>query len=287
MVSICRTSLPRCLTSQDVSHRLKTSLNVPNGLEVADVPNERLREAFLSAGLSYDDVAESMGVDPKTVERWVTKGREPFRKHRNRVATMVGESEGYLWPDAYTEREKGSASDSEVIKLYARRGLVPADLWLRLFDRAEQEIDILVIAGLFLPEQAPDLPDQLASKAEGGSRVRLAMADPSSTAVEVRADEEGIGAALRGRVENASAYFRSPEHDAIERRLHGTTLYNSIFRFDDEMLVSTHVYGLAGAHAPVLHLKRIAGGEMFETYARAFERVWEAAVPAVGVQAGV
>lgn len=243
--------------------------------------NDRLREALLTAGLSYEALAEAVDVDPKTAERWVTKSRPPYRKTRNRVAALVGESETYLWPDEYSEEERRSASASELVQHYARRGLVPADLWLRLFDRADREIDILVIAGLFLPEQKPGLADDLATKAEAGTRVRLTMADEASEAVQVRGVEEGIGDALRARVQNAASYFRSPDHDAIDRRVHGATLYNSIFRFDDEMLVSTHVYGLAGAHAPVLHLKRIAGGEMFETYVRAFERVWELSAPVV------
>lgn len=247
------------------------------------MPNDRLREALTSAGLSYADVAEHVGVDPKTAERWVTQTRAPYPRYRNKLAALVGESEIYLWPDAFSDTKKRSASNSELVQLFARRGLVPADLWHRLLDSAEREIDILVIAGLFLPEQMPNLADHLATTAEAGVTVRLAMADPKGEAIRIRGDEEGIGDALRSRVENADTYFRSPDHDAIERRLHDTTLYNSVFRFDDEMLVSTHVYGLAGAHAPVLHLKRIAGGEMFETYSKAFERVWADAKAVGGV----
>ncbi|MGI9616689.1 MAG: hypothetical protein ACR2QO_27480, partial [Acidimicrobiales bacterium] len=63
-------------------------------------------------------------------------------------------------------------------------------------------------------------------------------------------------------------------------RLHATTLYNSIFRFDDEMLVNTHVYGIPAAHAPVMHLRRLSGGELFDIYQISFEAVWGVAVPA-------
>ena len=44
-------------------------------------------------------------------------------------------------------------------------------------------------------------------------------------------------------------------------------LYNSIFRADDQMLVNTHVLGSAAFLAPVLHLQRVSGGELFTTYA--------------------
>lgn len=60
-------------------------------------------------------------------------------------------------------------------------------------------------------------------------------------------------------------------------RLHNTTLYNSVFRSDDTMMVNTHIHGIAAVNAPVLHLQRISGGGMFMTYQNCFERIWQAA----------
>jgi hypothetical protein len=58
--------------------------------------------------------------------------------------------------------------------------------------------------------------------------------------------------------------------------------------FDDHMLVNAHVYGAPAAHSPVLHLRRLPGGQLFDHYQAAFERVWEQAstdnVPAVLAQ---
>jgi hypothetical protein len=34
-------------------------------------------------------------VDAKTVERWITRGRVPYRKHRFDVATFLGVDEAY------------------------------------------------------------------------------------------------------------------------------------------------------------------------------------------------
>ena len=62
--------------------------------------NERLRDALLRNGLTPDQVARAVDVDPKTVERWITKGRAPYPKHRHAIAAMVKESENYLWPAA-------------------------------------------------------------------------------------------------------------------------------------------------------------------------------------------
>jgi hypothetical protein len=63
----------------------------------------------------------------------------------------------------------------------------------------------------------------------------------------------------------------------VEVRFHGTTLYNSIYRFDDDVLVNAHVYGAPAAHSPVLHLRRLPGGRLVDHYQASFERVWEQA----------
>jgi hypothetical protein len=45
----------------------------------------------------------------------------------------------------------------------------------------------------------------------------------------------------------ALAYYRPLVGvDGIDFRLHGTSLYNSIFRYDDQMLVNQHIYGTYG-----------------------------------------
>jgi len=45
------------------------------------------------------------------------------------------------------------------------------------------------------------------------------------------------------------------------------------------MLVNTHVYGFMAGHAPVLHLRQLWAGDMFETYAESFDTVWSLAKP--------
>jgi hypothetical protein len=56
-------------------------------------------------------------------------------------------------------------------------------------------------------------------------------------------------------------------------------LYNSIYRADDQVLVNTHVYGYPVPHAPVWHLRKVAGGELASIYLDSFEKVWESASP--------
>ncbi|GGT54986.1 hypothetical protein GCM10014713_55820 [Streptomyces purpureus] len=65
----------------------------------------------------------------------------------------------------------------------------------------------------------------------------------------------------------------------VELRRHGTTLYNSLYRADDQMLVNAHVWGVNAYGAPVWHLRRNGAGGMFDTYAASFDAVWETARP--------
>jgi hypothetical protein len=82
---------------------------------------------------------------------------------------------------------------------------------------------------------------------------------------------------VAGRVRAVLGYYRQVAGLA-EIRLHDTPLYNSIYRFDDDMLVNTHVYGILAAYTPVMRLRR-ADGAYFSTYLESFERVWASARP--------
>jgi len=70
------------------------------GAVIAMAANVRLREALMRAGLTPASAAERLEVDPKTVERWVTKGRAPYPRHRYALAALVGVSETDLWPES-------------------------------------------------------------------------------------------------------------------------------------------------------------------------------------------
>src|SRR5207247_1743496 len=65
-----------------------------------EMRNERLRALLLERGKSPDQLAEHVRVDAKTVERWITRGRLPYRRHRFEVASFLGVDEAYIWPDA-------------------------------------------------------------------------------------------------------------------------------------------------------------------------------------------
>jgi hypothetical protein len=61
-----------------------------------------------------------------------------------------------------------------------------------------------------------------------------------------------------GRIRTALQYL-GPLHgcEGIEIRLHVAPMYNSIFRFDDDMFVTPHLYGTPGYSVPLLHVRRL------------------------------
>jgi hypothetical protein len=113
--------------------------------------------------------------------------------------------------------------------------------------------------------------------------VRILLGDPDSQVVADRGDDEGIGDTVPAKVRNALALYRPLRQvEGVEFRLHRTVLYNSIYRADDQVLVNTHVFGLAAAQAPAWHLRKLPGGELASLYIDSFERVWETATPVDG-----
>jgi len=242
------------------------------------MPNERLRAALLERGLTPAALGEEIGVDQKTVERWMS-GRTPYRRHRYAVASRLQLDEAYLWPGALSREQVAAASDSEVLAIYAHRSDVPRDAWERMFASAEREIGVLAYAGLFLAEDAA-AKKVLAERARAGVRVRMLMGDPDSEPVAERGADEGVDDAMAAKIRNALVLYRSLRGtEGVEFRFHRTILYNSIYVADDQLMVNTHVYGLTAALAPVWHLRKVAGGEIAGTYLDSFERVWDTAVP--------
>lgn len=237
--------------------------------------NERLRAAIASAGMSLQEFSERVAVDPKTVQRWIDRDRTPHRRHRMSAAALLGKSDGFLWPATYSDGRAQSATQAELVRLYPSRGAVGTDTWCALIDQAIESIDLLAYAASFLHDSVPDFGQRLSARAAHGVRVRLLFGDPASEAVSVRGEEEGIGDLLAGRCRLTWNYFGAiVESGEAEGRRHGTTLYASLFRFDDVLMANVHAYGVSASRSPVLHINRIPGGRLFSHYMDSFERVW-------------
>lgn len=239
--------------------------------------NDRLRAALLERGVTLDDLATVVQVDVKTIERWITKDRTPYRRHRYAVAAHLGMDEAYLFPDALSPEQAAGASESEILRVFPHRWTVPNEQWRNVFASAEEEIGILVYSGTFVSEDA-GMHRIFRDKAGDGVRVRVLLGDPDSPEVAQRGIDEGSDDLMAARIRVAMGLLKPLRQvEGIEFRLHSTILYNSIFRADDQLMVNTHIYGVPAYAASVLHLRKVAGGSMVTNYLDSFERVWNSA----------
>lgn len=228
-----------------------------------------------AAGLSPAALADRVEVDdPKTVQRWVAGRQQPHRSTAQAVATEVGVPVGILWPELGLRSE----IPEELAHMHVtRRELQPGQIET-LLRGAERHVDVLAYAATWLWDSVPAITDRLVEAAHRGCQVRVCLGDPDSSAVAERGVEEGIGAAMSSRCKLAIGYA-TPVVRAVpgSLRLHTTTLYSSIFRFDDDLLVNWHIYGTPAADAPMFQF-RIPDDGRPSTATRlvaAFDSIWD------------
>ncbi|MBS2554082.1 helix-turn-helix domain-containing protein [Catenulispora sp. NL8] len=241
--------------------------------------NERLRATMTARGMTAEKLAAAIGIDPKTVERWVNTGRVPYARLAVPAAEALQEDAMFLWPNLHQGRSARALSP-ELVAIYGQRAEMAPAVWFSFFEQAEQAIDVLVYAANHLQESVPGFNDLLADKAARGCAVRIALGDPDSPNIIARGQEEKFGHGIESRCRLALMHYRPLLGKRnIEIRTHGTTLYNSIYRSDDELLINGHVWGVNAFGAPVWHLRRGKSGTMVNTYRDSFDAVWERAAP--------
>lgn len=242
--------------------------------------NERLRLAMSRRRVSVEAVATAAEVDPKTVSRWMG-GRVPHPRHRWVVARLLQEDEDYLWPG--NRRSDGAADPiGEIIAAYPYRSNLPTHTWWDIFSRAESHIDLLGYTLYFLPLEHPRFVEVLREKCQAGCAVRATLADPKSRHVADRDAEEDTALTLVVRIHTTLKYLRPLADCAgFELRFQSAPLYNSVFRFDDEMLVTPHLFATPGSAAPLLRLRRLGSDGLFARFLSHFESIWDGAALAL------
>lgn len=240
--------------------------------------NDSLRNALAHRGWSSADLAQRIELDEKTVERWITKDRRPHRRNQRLAAEALELSIDQLWPDDTRHDVAAASAHSEIVGIYPNRASVPQWKWMSLLKEAQSQVDILVFAGTFLNQTNPRFPAMLAERAEAGARVRLCCGDPSGDAVALRGKEEGIGSTLGAKVQASLTYFSGLVGvPGCEIRLHDTALYASIFRYDSQAMINTHLWGSPASANPLLHVRDTGEDSMFRKYTESFDAVWGSA----------
>lgn len=241
--------------------------------------NERLRSSMRRTSTTAGDLAKLTGADIKTVYRWVSPGRPPLPRHRALVARRLGDDEEWLWPDVAQPIAVGPHGDggAEVVAAYSYRSDAPTSLWWNLISRAEHQVDLLGYTLYFLSLQHPELVPALGQKCSEGLKVRIAIGDLESEHVRYRDREENTPLTLAVRIQTTlSAWAPLLECPGVELRYQDVPLYNSVFRFDDQMLVTPHLFAVPGSQAPMMHLRRLGSGGLFSRFASHFDHIWEA-----------
>jgi hypothetical protein len=252
--------------------------------------NERLRAAIDKAGLSADQLGLQVQADTKTVRRWIS-GRTPRKIYRLRVAEALRTTEADLWPEEEL-RVDGRDEQAEILAAYAHSNDQAAPDWRPLLARATQHVDLLdlTLTNVLQQDHATDL---LLEKARSACQVRLLLSAPESIHLTVADAELGQDLTLLDIPESAgeAAWTLATVVPILEAGAHARTFVaarpNTILRFDDEMLVSLHLYATPAEHAPLLHLKRHSDHGLFQAFSDHYELLWQDAQPVAPRSAGV
>ncbi len=212
-----------------------------------------------------------VGTNAKTVQRWLSGRQMPYRTNRRLLADILEVPTRQLWPDL----EREAAGLNGLVALYPTRADLPASTIAALIHGAGTHIDIMAYSATWLWDAVPRFGDLLANKAREGVQIRLCLGDPESEAVAKRGEEERVGGNIAARCRLALSYA-APIIDEFDDsvRLHATTLYTSVFRFDGDLLVNWHLWGRPAAQSPLFHFNVKGQAGVAASVLNSFEQVW-------------
>ncbi|MFF5008034.1 XRE family transcriptional regulator [Streptomyces phaeochromogenes] len=189
-----------------------------------------------------------------------------------------------LWPKIVKDRIK-TGGDLEIVQSYPYRSACPNTVWAELIEGAAREIYLSGYTNYFFWTSVPTFPETLRRKIESGCRVRFLLGDPEGEVTRQREVIEDTALTVSTRVrmtlealdrlgplEGMEARFSAPD-DAVNH------VSLSVFRFDDQAMVTPHLARLVGHDSPLLHLRRQGDGGMFSRFAEHAEELWSRGVP--------
>ncbi|MGX8905877.1 DUF5919 domain-containing protein [Streptomyces netropsis] len=242
--------------------------------------NEALRRAMADARLTDHQLAERCGVDIKTVGRWITQaGRVPRARHRWAACEALGEDEAVLWPETARKAVK-LGPDREIVSVYPYRSGCPASLWRSLITNATEDLTFAGYTNYFLWLEQARFGTALRRKAAQGCRIRFLVGDPDSDLTRARERDEAVPLTLSTRIRVTLAELEKIKaQPGIEARFSGGHAHLSVFRFDDDMIVTPLLTHRVGHDAPTLHLRRRQNDGLFDRFASHVVELWESGSP--------
>ena len=242
--------------------------------------NMALRQAMADAQMTELALARRIGVDEKTVGRWVSRDdRIPHPRHRWAASEALGADEAVLWPEAIRAAVK-TGPDREVAAVYPYRSSCPASLWRRLITAAATEITLAGYTSYFLWIEQPNLGAALRRKAERGCKVRFLIGDPDSEVTRQREQIEATPLTVSTRIAvTLEQLDRLRGTEGIEARFSDRHIAMSVFTFDDDMIVTPHLANLMGHDSPAFHLHRQQDDGVFDRFTMHVSELWDQARP--------
>lgn len=242
--------------------------------------NTALRDAMASAGLRPRQLARMVGVEHKTVERWLSNpDRAPRESTQEDAGRALGVDPMTLWPKSVRSRVK-TGHDREIIAAYPFRSAAPTSLWASLIDGASQNLTFAGYTNYFLWQQHPRFGARLKAKADAGTRIRFLIGDPESEVTRKREEVEGVPLTVSTRIRiTLDALEKMGSVHGIEARFSDQHIALSVFQFDDQMLVTPHIASLLGDESPMLHLHRLEDDGLYDRFAGHVTALWEGGRP--------
>ncbi|WP_428963823.1 XRE family transcriptional regulator [Micromonospora fluostatini] len=195
-----------------------------------------------------------------------------------RAATVLRKDVDVLWPDVVRRAVKLGA-DREIVGVYPRRSDLPRSLFGDLIGRAGTRLWFGGYTSYFVWLEAAGAPAILGAKADAGADVRFLLGDPASVVTAERERVEATPLTLSTRIAMSRAEIaKSPS--ALPVRLSDRHIAMSVWIFDDEAVVATHIGAGLGQDSVTLHLRRRGAGGLFDRYTEHFEALWADAAPA-------
>ncbi|HEY1920330.1 MAG TPA: DUF5919 domain-containing protein [Streptosporangiaceae bacterium] len=240
------------------------------------MPNTALRQAMTTARMNEQALARHVGVDVKTVARWVAQDdRLPHPRHRWAACEALGVDEAVIWPDAIRSAVK-AGPDREVAAVYPYRSACPASLWRKLITGAAREITFAGYTSYFLWIEQPNLGAALRRKAAQGCRIRFLVGDPDSEVTRQREQVEGTSLTVSTRIAvTLEQLDRVRDVEGIEARFSDRHIALSVFAFDDDMIVTPHLANLVGHNSPAFHFRRQQDDGVFDRFSLHVSALWD------------
>ncbi|MGK5533077.1 hypothetical protein [Streptomyces sp. URMC 129] len=167
--------------------------------------------------------------------------------------------------------------DREVVSVYPYRSACSSSVWRGLITNARKELTFAGYTNYFLWLDHSNLATILKKKAKSGTTVRFLLGDPDSDITRRREAVEQTALTVSTRIRMTLEHLdRLAGVDGLEARYSDAEQHVSlsVFRFDEQMLVTPHLANLAGHDSPMLHLRRLQDDGLFDRFASHVESLW-------------